>query len=169
MNIGSPPPIINYNSIVPCANFSDKRRAKDAREWHEADRSSGPSRTATRWVHLTLQTRRCLRVPSRRFGRRGATAVVAESRLIVGLSPALLTSDNFLMLGNGVGRSDAAPIIDHRLLHPLEVHGIVDVTQLVDVGRFNGNGVLKGRHATHIRLALAYSSVNKIGERPARQ
>jgi len=33
MNIGSPPPIINYNSIVPCANFSDKRRSKDAREW----------------------------------------------------------------------------------------------------------------------------------------
>src|SRR2546429_3234739 len=34
MNIGSPPPIINYNSIVPCANFSDKRRSKDVREWH---------------------------------------------------------------------------------------------------------------------------------------
>ena len=36
--------------------------------------------------------------------------------------------------GDRVGRGDAAPIIDHRLLHPLEVHGVVHMTHVVDVG-----------------------------------
>ena len=32
-------------------------------------------------------------------------------------------------------RGDAAPVIDHRVLHPFGVPGIVDMTHVVDVGR----------------------------------
>ena len=40
-----------------------------------------------------------------------------------------------------VGRGDAAPVIDDRLLHPFQVHGIVHMTHVVDVGRFDRDGV----------------------------
>jgi hypothetical protein len=42
------------------------------------------------------------------------------------------------------------PIIDDSFLHPLEVHGVVDVTHVVDVCRIDCDGVPK-----HISRALA--------------
>jgi hypothetical protein len=45
------------------------------------------------------------------------------------------------VLGDGARRGDAAPIVDHRFLHPFEVHGVVDMTHVVYVGRFDRNGM----------------------------
>ena len=38
-------------------------------------------------------------------------------------------------------RSNAAPIVDHRFLDPFQVHGIVHMTHMVDVGRLDRDGV----------------------------
>ena len=48
------------------------------------------------------------------------------------------------MPGDSVGRSDALPIIDHRVLDPLQVHAVVDVPHMVDVAGQYANGVMEG-------------------------
>ena len=67
---------------------------------------------------------------------------------------------------DGAGRRDATPIVDHRLLHPFEVHAIVDMTHMVDVGRFDRNRVAERGQwtwsfAVKLTLSSIYNDVNK--------
>src|SRR5437868_11840846 len=57
MNIGSPPPVINYNPMVPCANFSDKRRLQDACGW-QGKQSEVMSRLERRLAGCIFRSRR---------------------------------------------------------------------------------------------------------------
>ena len=52
---------------------------------------------------------------------------------------------NPLVRCDGVRRRNAPPIIDDRFLHPFEIHAIIDMTHVVDVGRLDRNGVTEHR------------------------
>src|SRR3546814_7846308 len=43
------------------------------------------------------------------------------------------------MLRHRLGRRDLAPVGEHRLLHPAEVMGVVDMTHEVDLVGFDGD------------------------------
>ena len=49
------------------------------------------------------------------------------------------------MLGDRLGRRDRPPISEHRLLHPGQIDGVVDVAHEIDVARRDGEGVMMGR------------------------
>ena len=53
-------------------------------------------------------------------------------------------------------RRATGPLMDHRVLHPFEVGGIVDMTHVVDVGGVDRNDVTEHCH----RLSSADSDVN---------
>ena len=74
----------------------------------------------------------------------GDDIVLEEGRLAVGN---LVLERDPQVRRDRVRRGDAAPIVDHRFLHPLQVHGIVDVTHVVDVGRQDRDWV-----AEHLKL-----------------
>ena len=56
--------------------------------------------------------------------------------------------------GDRVRRGDAPPIIDHGFLHPLEVHGIVHMTHVIDVAGFDGDAVAERGHADEGLICL---------------
>ena len=70
------------------------------------------------------------------------------------------------MLGDRAWRGDAAPIVDHRFLNPLQIDGVVDMTHVVDVGRFDRYWVPEHRLKCLVpgarTLPLADKRVNKI-------
>ena len=45
------------------------------------------------------------------------------------------------VLRDRIRRRDTLPIVDHGVLNPLQVHGIVDMTHVVDVGGIDGDCV----------------------------
>ena len=59
------------------------------------------------------------------------------------------------MLRNRLRRRERAPVIEHGVLHPFEIAGIVDMTHEVDVIRIDADGIAVGNRVTH-------SNVNNI-------
>ena len=53
------------------------------------------------------------------------------------------------MLRDRLGRGKRPPMIEHGILHPFEVTGIVDMTHEVDVVGIDADGVVMGNRVTH--------------------
>jgi hypothetical protein len=64
---------------------------------------------------------------------------------------------------DGIWRRNALPIVDHRILDPLEVHRIIDVPHVVDVCGIYRDWMAEHGEAARIygfKLSLADKSVN---------
>ena len=51
-----------------------------------------------------------------------------------------------------IGRSQLAPVTQHRVLHPVEVARVVDVPHEIDVGRVDTDPMVMAEVATHIAV-----------------
>ena len=76
--------------------------------------------------------------------------------------------ENFLpayleeVVGDRFGRSDLLPEIDHRFLHPFQVHAVVDMTHMVDVLGQNADRVMIGLAHHGRRMGVADIGVNIV-------
>ena len=69
----------------------------------------------------------------------GDHLIVEKSRLAIG---DLVLERDPQMLGHRLGRGDVLPVRNHRILHPFEIMGIVDVPHEIDLGSIDGNRVI---------------------------
>ena len=67
--------------------------------------------------------------------------------------------------GNSLRRGQGAPMVQHGLLHPFEVAGIVDMTHEVDVGGIDADGILMGNRVTHndVNIIVAAIPIGAFG------